>query len=321
MASKKNKGKQGILVGVKFFSLTLILFIISLGVLLSLPKGVGLVQSKVAANSSLQASQVAGVEKVPTISLQSKGLTPPLLTAAAALALDFDSGQIIYQKDIHKRLLPASTTKLMTALVAIDYYKLSDPLTVFSDDLVGGSIMGLHEGEKVSFRSLLYGMLLNSGNDAAFTIASNYPGGLNNFISAMNQKAQSLGLLDTRFANPAGFDDPLQYSSAYDLSQIGLAASLNTELAKVTSTKDTIVYSSDSTQGHSLRNVNQLLGQNGVIGIKTGYTDQAGENLVGLVEREGHKVLTVVLASKDRFGETKTLMDWVYNDYVWKIIQ
>lgn len=318
MASKK-KSEESILVGVKFFSLTLTLFVVSLGILLALPRGVGLIQSKVAVDSNFTHSQVAGIEKVPAIILQSKGLTPPSLSAAGALAIDYDSGQILYQKDIHKRLLPASTTKLMTALIAIDYYKMSDSLVVFSDDLVGGSIMGLHEGEKVSFRSLLYGMLLNSGNDAAFTIASNYPGGIGNFVSAMNQRAQSLGLLDSHFVNPAGFDDPSQYSSAYDLSKIGMEASLNPELAKVTSTKDTVVYSSDSSVGHTLRNVNQLLGEDGVIGIKTGYTDQAGENLVGLVDRENHKVLTVVLDSKDRFGETKSLMDWIYTDYTWKI--
>jgi len=322
MASKK-KNKESVLVGVKFFSLTLSLFIVSLGALLFLPKGVGLVQSKVAVDSSQPGlgGQVAGIEKVPTITLQNKGLPAPSLSAAAALAIDYDSGQLLYQKDIHKRLLPASTTKLMTALVSIDYYKMSDTLTVFSDDLVGGSIMGLHEGEKVSYRSILYGMLLNSGNDAAFTIASNYPGGLQNFVAAMNQKAQNLGLLDTHFVNPAGFDDPQQYSSAYDLSKIGLEASLNPELAKVTSTKDTIVYSTDNSIEHSLQNVNQLLGIDGVIGIKTGYTDAAGENLVGLVDRGGHKILTVVLDSKDRFGETKSLMDWVYSDYSWKITQ
>jgi len=311
----------------KFLSLTFALFLVAMGALFELPRGVSIAQTNILAapasdyGQNSQQGEVAGVEAKPTIQILSKGIVAPVFTASSVLAEDFDSGEILYQKDIHKRLFPASTTKLMTALVSIDYFKMSDSLTAYPEDLVGGSVMGLGAGEKISYRSLLYGMLLNSGNDAAFTIAQNYPGGVTNFVRAMNDKTQNLGLLNTHFQNPAGFDDPLQYSSAYDLSKIALAASLNPEIAKVTSTKNATVYSFDNLKQHALTNVNQLLGEDGFIGMKTGYTEKAGENLVGLVDREGHKVLTVVLNSNDRFGETKQLADWAYQNYSWNLTQ
>ncbi len=308
----------------KYIFLASSLFAFSLTALILFLKGVKLAENKVAlssgeSSSNLSTGEVAGVEKKPSITVESGNLTSPKLDALSVLAEDLTTGQILYQKDIHKRLLPASTTKLMTALVAMDYFKLSDILTVTQDALVGGSEMGLALGEKLSFRSLLYGMMLNSGNDAAFAIASNYPGGTDNFVAAMNEKAKALGLINTHFQNPAGFDDPMQYSSAYDLAQIAVNLAKNPELLKVTSTKETIVYSLDSSKEHILKNLNKLLGESGVIGLKTGSTPEAGENLVGLVERGGHQVLTVVLASSDRFGETKTLMDWVFQNFSWKI--
>ncbi|MDO8638989.1 MAG: D-alanyl-D-alanine carboxypeptidase, partial [Candidatus Daviesbacteria bacterium] len=170
----------------------------------------------------------------------------------------------------------------------------------------------------LSFRSLLYGMLLNSGNDAAYTIAQNYSGGLDAFVVAMNNKAISLGLLNTHFTNPAGFDSLGHYSSAEDLAKIATIAIENPQLSRVVSTKETSVASIDKSTIHSLKNLNKLLDEPGVLGIKTGTTPLARENLVGLVERNGHKILTVVLGSNDRFGETNKLLDWTYSNFVWK---
>lgn len=260
----------------------------------------------------------ANTENLPLIVADSK-IVPPVFQAEGVLAQDYQTGQILFQKNIHEHLAPASTTKVMTTLVALHYYKDNDVLTVPQSAIVGGSTMGLVVGEKVTFKNILYGMLLNSGNDAAYTIAANYPGGIDAFVLQMNRMAEDLNLSDTHFQNPAGFDDPTHYSSAYDLAVISKLAVENSEIAKIVATKYYTVYSADKKVVHHLVNVNQLLGHDGVIGIKTGWTEAAGENLVGLVNKNNHKILTVVLKSTNRFEETKQLIDWIYKDYTWPV--
>jgi serine-type D-Ala-D-Ala carboxypeptidase (penicillin-binding protein 5/6) len=309
---------------IKIGSLTFLVLVFCFSLLLLVPQAVNLTEVKLADSFNQPwekpqylISEVSGKEsKQPQI--VDTGLTPPNFASQSVIAMDFETGQILYQKNIHQRLAPASTTKIATAWVAVDLYQPGDILTVSGEDLVGGSTMGLGLGERLSFRSLLYGMLLNSGNDAAFTIASNYPGGVNNFISLMNQKVISLGLKDTNFTNPAGFDGSNHYSSAYDLAVISKQAVSHPQLATVIGTKNTSIQTIDGNKSHLLRNLNQLLDTDGVIGIKTGTTEMAGANFVGLVERNGHKVITVVLRSPDRFGETKNLMNWVYSNYKWE---
>ncbi|TSC63873.1 MAG: peptidase S11 D-alanyl-D-alanine carboxypeptidase 1, partial [Microgenomates group bacterium Gr01-1014_93] len=141
-------------------------------------------------------------------------------SARAVLVKDLNTNTILFQKDSDNPLPIASTTKIMSALVAASYFKPNSVLVVGNSALVPGSRVGLNPGESLSFRSLLYGMLLNSGNDAAFTIAENYPGGVDKFVEAMNQKAKDLNLINTHFDNPAGFDSPNHFSSASDLSII-----------------------------------------------------------------------------------------------------
>lgn len=274
-------------------------------------------------NTELESYNLTPVEshlEGPTIQISDSGTPPPNFTGQAVLAEDLDSERILYEKNANLRLSPASTTKLMSAIVAVDHFQSGDILTVYPEDIVDGSSMGLNAGDRFSFRSLLYGMLLNSGNDAAFTIASNYPGGLNMFILQMNKKAKELGLGDTNFQNPAGFDAPSQYSSAYDLAKIAKAAIASPQIAKIVATRETSIASSDNSKLYELRNLNQLLGEQGVLGIKTGTTELAGENFVGLVDRNNHKILTVVLKSEDRFGETRSLINWAYNNFEWKYI-
>ncbi len=296
--------------------------VLAVGFLIGTPGAVNLAESKIL-NSNNQTQyippqgQVAGIAQKAKYNIVSQNITPPQLSAKAAIALDLDTGEILFEKNIYGRMSPASTTKIMTALVAQDYYKSADILTVYPEAQVGGSVMGLNNGERLTFRSLLYGMLLNSGNDAAFTIALNYPGGLNNFVGEMNKKAKDLNLADTNFQNPAGFDNPNHYSSAYDLSQIAKAAIEHPLLSRVVATKETSIVSWDKSKEYNLKNLNQLLSEEGVLGIKTGFTQNAGESFVGLVERKNHKVITVVLNSQDRFAETKLLMDWVYKNYNW----
>ena len=307
---------------------TVSLFVGSVGVLLATPRVVNLVDSTLvlAQNESWKSplylqpvGKVAGIQKKPQVKIINNQIIPPKIYSRAAVAIDVETGKILYDKDSTQRLSPASTTKIMTALVSKDLFRPADVLTVTKQSLVGGSTMGLSLGETMSYRALLYGMMLNSGNDAAFTIAANYPdGGIAGFMAKVNEKVQELGLTDTHFQNPSGFDDVNHYSSAYDLAKIAREAVKDPTIAKVIGTKDTEVMSWDKTYRHDLTNLNKLLGQDGVIGVKTGTTDLSGESFVGLVERDGHRVITVVLNSPDRFGESKALIDWIYQNYEWK---
>lgn len=304
----------------------IVLVLVSVNILLGVPKVVDLAQSNLVISSvpnnrvigtDSKDTQVAGIFKRASIP-KPQGLSVPSFSATAVILQDMDSWTLLFVKDPDKRVPIASTTKIMTALVAVDHYKANDELVVVPDALVSGSTMGLKAGERLTFRSLLYGMLLNSGNDAAYTIAANFPGGLPGFVRAMNDKALTLGLLNTHFDNPAGFDSPNHYSSAFDLAKIATVAMENYQFARVVGTKETEVASVDKSVVHQLKNLNKLLNTPGVLGIKTGTTPEAKENLVGLVERDNHKILTVVLGSDDRFGETQRLINWAYTNFRWE---
>jgi len=262
-------------------------------------------------------SQVAGVQKynIPPVS---KNIPPPEFSAKAVLIKDLATDTILFQKDISVPLPIASTTKIITAIVASEYYKQNAVLTVGKSANTPGSRVGLFNGEDLSFRSLLYGMLLNSGNDAAFTLAENYPGGILGFVSAMNKKVLEMDLKNTHFDNPAGFDSPNHYSSASDLAKITQEALKDSTLTRIFATKETNIVSLDKKYTHQLFNLNKLLEKvRGVVGVKTGTTEEAKENLVTLVERDGRKILLVVLGSNDRFLETTRLIDWVDSNFAW----
>lgn len=263
-------------------------------------------------------ASVAGIQKynIPPVNT---GITPPQLSAKAVLVKDLTTDTILFQRDPTLALPIASTTKIMTALVSSEYFQPNTPLKVKDGAQISGARVGLFKGETLSFRSLLYGMLLNSGNDAAFTIAENYPGGVLGFVSAMNKKVSGLNLQNTHFDNPAGFDSPKHYSSASDLIKITEEALKNPQLTRVFATKETDIVSLDKKYHHQLSNLNKLLSSvRGVLGVKTGYTEEAKENLVTYVDREGRKILTVVLGSDDRFGESTKLIEWVYQNFTWQ---
>lgn len=301
----------------------LVIILVSINVLLGLPKAVDLTQNIVAAkdiptNQVIETKkEVKGVDMIIP-RLKDNFTAIPYVSATAVIVKDFSSRTLLYVKDPDKKVPIASTTKIMTALVAGEFYRPADALKVKSTSLATGSSMGLKVDEEMTFRSLLYGMLLNSGNDAAYTLADNYPGGKENFIAAMNAKALSLGLTNTHFTNPAGFDDINHYSSANDLAKIAEAAISNSQFSRVVSTKDTVVYSTDKQFEHQLKNLNKLLDLPGVLGIKTGTTPIAKENLVTLIERNNKKILIIVLGSDNRFAETEKLIDWTYSNFTWE---
>jgi serine-type D-Ala-D-Ala carboxypeptidase (penicillin-binding protein 5/6) len=255
---------------------------------------------------------------LPFIAKNKTGNLPPSLSAKAILISDLNSAQILLEKGKDERLLPASTTKIMTALVALDYYQKDQVITVpewFRD----GQNVKLQKGETMTFTNLLYCLLVASANDAAETLAANYPGGRVNFIIQMNQKAQDIGLTDTHFANPSGIDEENHFSSARDMTIMAKTALKNPQFAEIVQTTYYVAYSTDQRFVHPMSNINTLLGRiPGVKGIKTGWTENAGECLVTLSDKDGKQIIIVVFGSNDRFGETEKLLKWVDTNFIWE---
>ncbi len=239
------------------------------------------------------------------------------VSAEAVLIKDIPSGIILYSKNSKEIYSPASTTKIVTALVALDYYHLDDVLTVQSDN-IQGRVMGLIKNEKITFEALLDGMLIHSANDAAYALAENYPGGLTKFVEKMNDKVSELGLTNTHLINPAGFDDKNHFSTAEDLVKVSLYALNNKLFSKIVSTKRIVVSDVTYTYFHDLVNVNELLGKiAGVAGVKTGQTENGGEILISEVKKNNTLVIFAVLKSKDRFADTEKLINYIYTNYNW----
>ncbi len=245
----------------------------------------------------------------------------PIITAQGVVAIDLDSRVTLYEKNPDLALLPASTTKIMTALVAMDLYGDEDTFKVGRLKVVGQK-MGLAWGEEIKVSDLIDGLLIFSANDAAEALAENYPGGREEFISEMNRKARELSLNNTHFSNPSGLDEDGQASTARDMVYLAEVAMKNSEFAMVVKTKEKTVKSVDGKFVHRLANINELLGNvPGVLGVKTGWTENARENLVTYIERDNRRVLIALLGSQDRFGETRELIDWIFRSYEWEVLQ
>lgn len=239
-------------------------------------------------------------------------LAIPAVTAQAAIVSDVTSGQVLAEKNAHQRLAPASTTKIATALVALQQGQLEEQIVIPESALIEGAQMGLSPGQVVTLEELLYGLLLPSGNDAAMAIAQHIGGSVDGFVAMMNQEAEALGLTDTHFANPHGLDAPDHYSSAYDLMVMARQALANPTFARIVSTPEYTF------RGRRLTNRNELLGNYpGADGVKTGTTSTAGECLVASATRQGHQVLVVVLGSQDRYGDASTLLNYYFDHYAW----
>lgn len=244
----------------------------------------------------------------------------PIVSAQGALAVDVTSGVTLYEKNPDLKLLPASTTKIMTALVALDYYDLNQTVKV-GKIKVDGQKIGLIEGEEITVENLLYSLLVYSANDAAIALAQSYPGGEEAFVARMNEKAVSLKLENTHFVNPVGLDGGEHYSTARDMIRLSEVAMQNPVFAKIVATKEVLVQSVDGRFKYQIKNINELLGKvDGVMGVKTGWTENARENLVTYVDRGGRRIMLVVLGSQDRFGETKELIDWIFGNYKWRVV-
>lgn len=248
---------------------------------------------------------------------KSSGIAPPEVTATGIYIVDMDSGLTLFAKNPSLRLRPASLTKIMTALIAMEYYDPDQVITVKNGPNATGSSADLLGNDSFRAADLLYALLLPSGNDAALTFAENYPGGYQAFIDRMNSSAHNLGLGNTHFDDVSGVDSPDQYTSAYDIAHIALTALKQARFRNVVSTKTTSITGS-SGNVYQLTSTNELLGEPGILGVKTGTTPDAGECLVTFADKYKHPVLIAMLHSHDRFNETEKLLDWVYSNFIWE---
>jgi serine-type D-Ala-D-Ala carboxypeptidase (penicillin-binding protein 5/6) len=229
----------------------------------------------------------------------------PALKARAALVVDLDSGTVLYQLDSHGRHAPASLTKVM---------RLDQVVTVPSsiNQLPWDSTrMGLRPGEQVSVRDLLYGLFLNSGNDAAITLSEAVMPRAS-FVARMNARAAALGMTDTHFVNPIGLDEPAHFSSAADLAKAAVALrSRFPEVAAMGTIQRLTLAATTTHHAYNLYNLNELIRTYpGATGLKTGWTGRAGGCLIATASREGRQVLVVVMGSPQVFKEAATLLDY-----------
>jgi D-alanyl-D-alanine carboxypeptidase (penicillin-binding protein 5/6) len=212
---------------------------------------------------------------------------------------------------------PASLVKMMTAAVALDRMAPSTPMTVPDGApsvgaAIGGTAMGLIPGERLSLHDLLYGMLLPSGNDAAYTIAAAIAGTQDNFADLMNRKAAGLGLTRTHFVQAYGLDAPGEYSTARDLLHLAIYDLQHYALFRdIVKTTDHVIGQGLTHRAYALHNRNSLLGvYPGAFGVKTGTTPQAGQNLVAVVQRDGHRVIAAILGAADRYADATAVLNY-----------
>jgi D-alanyl-D-alanine carboxypeptidase (penicillin-binding protein 5/6) len=230
------------------------------------------------------------------------------------MVVDLSSGKTLYGLRPNDPLPPASTVKIMTALVTLEKANLDDVVEVSAAAAATeGSRMGLVTGETLTVRDLLYGLLLPSGNDAAVALAEHVSGTQDGFVAEMNRMAADLGLQATHFTSPHGLDDPSETTSAADLVTLTSAALNSPAFSEIVKTPAADV------AGHALVNTNELLRTYpGADGVKTGTTDAAGECLVASVTRSGHRLLVVLLGSLNRYVEATALLDWAAEAWQWR---
>ncbi len=233
-------------------------------------------------------------------------------SASCAILMDADSRRILYAQNIHEARLIASITKLMTALVAVEREPDLEQVVTIQPEWLGseGSSIYLKPGEQITLKALLYGLLLQSGNDAAMAIACFVAGDEASFVELMNQKAWELGMDHSSFANPSGLNHEDHYSTAYDMALLACACLENETVADICSTRTITI------EGRTFANHNRLLYQyEGCVGMKTGYTERAGRTLVSAARRDGQTLVCVTLNDGNDWKDHASLLDYGFSTY------
>lgn len=241
----------------------------------------------------------------------------PRVTAESAVLIDESSGAILYAKNEHARRAPASTTKILTALLAIKYGNLSDMVTVSRRAAwVGGSTIGLHAGERVSLGELLKGVLMSSGNDGSVAVAEHLAGTESEFAKRMTIKAREMGALNTQFKNAHGLTAVGHYTTAYDLALLAREAMKDPVFARLVMTRRAEMVWENRRKMCWLNNTNLLLWTlEGADGVKTGTTSVAGKCLVASASRGRRRLIAVVLRSYDRWGDAARLLEYGFDSF------
>lgn len=256
------------------------------------------------------------------IPILNSGIIRPTIAAKSALVFDTASQRVLFNKNSSARLPIASLTKVLSAVVVIENFSLEEIVTVYDSTLrVDGEKQDLYSGEKISIRNLLKLMLIESSNDSAYTLAeyAKKTKGID-FVEAMNSKAAGLGMKDSEFHDPAGLDDK-GFSTGEDLVKLVEYSLKYKEIWDISSEKNAIVESSDESIKHTITSTNRLLGLiKDIIGGKTGYTDGAQECMIMVAGVPGYsgKLISIVLGSSDRFGDTQKLIEWTRAAHRWK---
>ncbi len=242
----------------------------------------------------------------------------PILNSDNYILIDVDTNKILTSKNIDKKIYPASTTKLATAVTALNLYPLDEVITV-DQSYDTGKVMELQVGEKITVKSLVQSLLVYSANDSAFTLANHYYGGITGFVSQMNSLMSKFNLNNTHFVNPDGLHHENHYSTVYDLSQLARLAIQNSTVRDVVKNKSMTITDVTGQIKHEITTTNELLGViPEVIGLKTGLTPEAKGCFIGLLNINDHHVISVVAQSDDRFQDTLTLINWLKQNISWQ---
>ncbi len=250
-------------------------------------------------------------------SLQINASSPPKINATTAILMDIESGQILYHKNMHQKRPPASLTKILTTIIALEKGNLSEMVTVSKRAAYQeGSSIYLLPGEKLTLKELLYGVMLASGNDAAVAVAEHISGSVEEFARLMNEKAEKIGAKNSNFLNPNGLPQSGHYSTAYDMAMI-MSYALHTEtFSEITATKHKTISGSEKAWGRGLRNHNKLLWDyQYTTGGKTGYTKKAGRCLISSARKNGTELVSVLLNSANDWLETVNLFDYGFENF------
>jgi D-alanyl-D-alanine carboxypeptidase (penicillin-binding protein 5/6) len=242
----------------------------------------------------------------------------PQLSAGAFVLIDNDSNTVLISKNPRQRIYPASTTKLVTALTALNIYPLDEEIKI-TEAYKEGKVMELVPDEKITVKSLVTALLVYSANDAAYNLAKHQVDGIPGFITQMNNLLEKYNIKDTHFTNYDGLHDPNHYSTAFDLAQLGRIAIKNSVIRDVVKNKELTVTDVSNQIKHPITSTNELLGVVPEIeGLKTGWTPEAEGSFVGLININGHLLISVVAQSQDRFNDTKLLVDWAKQNVSWR---
>ena len=238
------------------------------------------------------------------------------ISAQTAVVIELNTGKVLYSKNAQQKVYPASTTKILTALIALEECNLDDIVTITEKASgVEGSSIYLEVGEKISYRDLLYGLMLRSGNDAAIAISDSISGSTEKFAEKMNERAKMIGAVNSNFVNPSGLFNENHYTTAYDMALIAREAMKIPEFREIAASKS---YVADRGEGkyNTFYNKNKVVFEyEGGTGIKIGYTKASGRTLVASSERDGMELICVVMNAHNWFNDSYRLMDYGYEKY------